>query len=246
MDSKLQFSSVEIIVHCYQYSRLLCYQLSSLLLHPPTVPTQITVFTSDCDENTKKTVAYFQRLGLNARIWLLPRVRLFRRSIGRNLAARGTQASVAWFADCDYCFGEGAIDSLADCQKREYLYRPKHLMFQKSHDIGDGYVERLKPDRPRIVDVQPEDFSRARTAKAIGGIQIVAGDTARNFGYLEKWRRGRYQRDVPDTGFQRCVEDSQYRKMLFQQGIEQKTLRIPNVFRIRHTGVGREQPELHL
>ena len=249
MDSKLQFSSdasVEIIVHCWKYSRLLCYQLSSLLLHPPTVPTQITIFASDKDEPTKKTVEFFKDRGVDARIWLLRHERLFRRSIGRNLAARATEASVAWFADCDYCFGPGAIDSLAGCLAKEALYRPKNLFFQKNHALGDAYIDRLVPGEPEVVAVNDEDFLVESTRKSIGGIQIVSGEVARTLGYLETWRRGRYQADVLDVGFQRCVEDGQYRKHLKQHGIEKASLSIPNVYRIRHTGVGREQPDLIL
>ena len=241
MDSKLQFSGVEIVTHCYRYSRLLCYQLSSLLLNPPAVPTQVTVFTSLCDENTLQAVDYFSNLGLNVRAWPLKRVELFRRSIGRNLAARATEASVVWFADCDYWFGNGSIDSLTQCDE-DFLYMPQQVWVNKTHSDGDRMIERLALGRARLVDIRHEDFMDRRVRRAIGGIQIVTGDTARTHGYLETWRKGRYMRLSPDNGFQRCAMDSQYRKMLLQQGIAPRSIEIPNVYRLRHSTDGRKQP----
>jgi hypothetical protein len=245
MDSKLPVTSVEIVTHCYRYSRLLCYHLSSLLLSPPTVPTQVTVFTSPCDEYTLRAVDYFHTLGLSVRAWPLERAELFRRSIGRNMAARATEADLVWFADCDYWFGEGCLDSLTICTE-EHLYTPQRVVIHKQHELGDKCIHRLTLGCPRLVDISPEDFMSRRVRRAIGGIQIVTGDTARKHGYLETWRKGRYMKPSNDSGFQRCAMDSQYRKMLVQQGIATKHISIPNTFRLRHSAVGRVTPGVYL
>jgi len=246
MDCKLQFSSVEIATHCYRYSRLLCYQLSSLLLNPPAIPTQITVFTSQCDTDTRKTAEYFIDLGLNVHIWTQERVHLFRRSIGRNLAGRDTEASVLWYTDCDYWFGRGCIDSLATCVEQDRLFAPSSLRIHLDHQIGDSYIDKLSLGRPRLVDIDRNDFEDRHVGKAIGGVQIVNGRTANKHGYLESWRRGRYQKPSPDTGFQRCMMDSQYRKMLYQHGVTQCHIDIPNLYRLRHSKNGRDEVGLSL
>ena len=246
MDRKLQFSSVEIVTHCYRYSRLLCYQLSSLLLHPPTIPTQITVFTSKCDTDTLKTAEHFIGLGLRVRIWTQKRIHLFRRSMGRNLAARDTEASVLWYTDCDHWFGPGCIDSLAPCVEKDRLFSPSSLFIHRDHQTGDSYIDKLSLGRPRLVDINPDDFVSRRVLKTIGGVQIVNRSTANKHGYLEKWKRGRYQRPSPDTVFQKCKSDSQYRKMLREHGATECPIDIPNLYRLRHSKAGREQVGLSL
>ena len=52
--------SVEIVSHCWRYSHLLAYQLSSLLNHPPQhVDVVMTVFYSEEDEATTQLLAFF-------------------------------------------------------------------------------------------------------------------------------------------------------------------------------------------
>ena len=50
---------LEIVSHCWRYSRLLTYQLSSLFLPPPTVAVCMTVFLTNDDDPTGKRMQEF-------------------------------------------------------------------------------------------------------------------------------------------------------------------------------------------
>ena len=56
---------LEIVSHCWHYSRLLTYQLSSLVLHPPTeVAVTVTVFLAEEDEDTVFTLVFSVEIGI--------------------------------------------------------------------------------------------------------------------------------------------------------------------------------------
>ena len=160
--------------------------------------------------------------------------------MGRNLSALATEASVLWYTDCDHWFGPGCIDSLAPCVEEDSLFSPSSLYIHRDHQTGDSYIHKLSLGRPRLVDIDRDDFVRKSVRRTIGGLQIVNGPTANKHGYLEKWKRGRYQRPSPDTGFQQCKSDSQYRKMLREHGATECPIDIPNLYRLRHSKAGRE------
>lgn len=106
----------EIVSHCWRYYRLLTYQLSSLVLYPPSqMQVTMTVFAAEEDEGTNRVMDFFQQRGLpetlTIRRWYLPAGQLMLRIIGRNLAALTTEADWIWFTDCDYVFGDGALDA---------------------------------------------------------------------------------------------------------------------------------------
>ena len=83
---------VEIVSHCWQYAHLLAYQLSSLVHHTPTkLEVTMTVFYCEEDAETVELLEYFGGIDVPGVTWnwrALSRQRLFRRSIGRNIAAR--------------------------------------------------------------------------------------------------------------------------------------------------------------
>jgi len=122
--------TIEIITHCWRYSRVLNYQLSSLALHPPKhVKAYAHVFYSHDDKTTRNAIDWHLRNGIGGTMagaityhgettWAmasaLPTALLLNRAIGRNLAAKHTRADIVWFCDADYFFGEGALDVLAE------------------------------------------------------------------------------------------------------------------------------------
>ena len=108
---------IEIVSHCWGYSRLLACQLAALIAHPPaSVTVTMTVFHAQEDTATVDLLARIGAIRVPRVRWQwrsLPPPQLFRRSIGRNLAARATTADWIWFTDCDVVFGQGALDGLA-------------------------------------------------------------------------------------------------------------------------------------
>lgn len=236
---------LEIVSHCWHYSRLLTYQLSSLLLHPPQeTRVLMTVCYTEEDVETALVLQYFAGLplapGITIRGWSLQRERLLRRAIGRNLAALATRADWVWFADCDYVFGEGALDHLGKCVDGvdARLVFPRTVMVNRTHALGDQAIAAAS-GHPRVCAVNVFDFEPHIQRRAIGGIQITRGDVARERGYL---RNSLIHEQRPAT-WQRCREDSWFRKDLRTQGVP---LDLPNVFRIRHSCCGRRDAELRL
>ncbi len=232
--------TIEIITHCYQYSRVLTYQLSSLLLdYPRTCRVIATVFYAREDEPTIYVLGYFRHVfntekwesRVSIRAWPLPKTDLFQRAIGRNKAALGTPADIVWFTDADYLFRDGCLDRLAalDCfddADASPLWFPAETFFNHDHANGDEYARRAA--ELGVYDIKPEDFIPHRPGRAIGGVQIVSGDTAREFGYCPNHAKS--QRPTASDEFLRCHSDRVYRKSLGSNGAP---IDLPGVYRIR-------------
>jgi len=237
---------LELVSHCWRYSRLLRYQLSSLFLFPPCrvlVDAVIFCTSRENDPETWATLDYFLSLtapeNVAIRPWMLPPERLFRRAIGRNLAAGATEADWVWFADCEMTFGEGALDKLAEQVRgrSEPLFYPCEIGIHRTHALGDAAI-RHADDAAGLLDIAPEDFVPHRYHRAIGGVQIVSGHVARDVGYC---RNTRWQR--PAERWQGAREDVSFRKSLGTPGVG---IRVPNVFRLRHSVCGRHHPDARL
>jgi hypothetical protein len=230
---------LEIVSHCWRYSRLLAYQLSSLVLHPPSdVEVRMTVFHAPEDTPTEEVLEYFSALtvpGVHWNPWPLERERLFRRAIGRNLAAQATRADWIWFADCDILAGEGALDRLG----AELRRRTDVLVFPREHEVSPL----LPPDSPilggasetfpAVIAVDTSSFTPETRDRAVGGFQIVRGDVARAAGYCANI--GFYQRPMPS--WRKSYEDRTFRWLLGSQGTP---IEVPGFHRIRHEAKGRK------
>jgi hypothetical protein len=234
--------SVRIITHCWaerypQYAAFLTYQLSSLILHPPSCRFVIVVCYSDNDDRTHKVLRWFltntdhEDLALVA-LPMNPQ-RLGRRAIGRDLATKGIEENSVFFTDVDYCFGDGCIDAIAgiDWLDDISIAHPNSLMMQNNHELGDKYWKSVLDD-PKIVDVNTSDFFRSKQSRAIGGMQIVGGNFANHYGYLAdtEWQNPCH----PGEEFKNFKDDVIYRNFCKKYG-SQKALSIPNMFRLRHT-----------
>lgn len=229
--------SVEVVSHCWNYAHLLVYQLSSLVLHPPrsTVVT-MTVFHSPEDGRTVELLDWFAGHEVPRVRWnwrALPRERLFRRAIGRNLAARGSTADWVWFTDCDVVFHDGCLDGLgAQLQGvREALVHPRAECVTPLLDEGDPLLT-AGAAAPRLLDIDPAGFARKPLGRATGPMQITHGDVARAVGYCAPLRH--YQ--APSTTWCKAHEDRAFRWLLQSPGA---AFDIPGVYRIRHAAKGR-------
>ncbi len=231
--------SLEIVSHCWNYSRLLTYQLSSFVLFPPTkVDVTMTVFHALEDEHTVQTLAYFKDFKVDRVTWNwrpTQKELLFRRSIGRNMAALECKTDWVWFADCDQMFRDGCIDSLADLLPNQTapLVYPRQVNCSDLIDLDDPLLKSVE-DGPSIVDIDPSAFHPREWSKAIGGIQIVPGDILRKVGYCNGYPR--YLR--PANRMTKCREDRIFRRLLGTDGVP---LDIPGVYRINHKHRGRRR-----
>jgi hypothetical protein len=159
---------------------------------------------------------------------------LGRRCVGRNIAAKATKADIVWFADADHVYREGVLDRLAEMEWPDgaTMIFPKHVHIHNSHTIGDQ-ATKLIGSTPQVVDIDPTEFSRKRQSRAIGGIQIVQGDFAREHGYLKdnsKWQGPR----TDGKPFGDFIDDVAYRHFCLKLG-KVVSVDLPGMYRIRHT-----------
>ncbi len=244
--------TIEIVAHCWakelpHYANALNYMFSSLVLDPPTTcDVVVTVCLDSTDDKTNRIYrwfAYHQR-GINdyyvrAGSIHFPISELGRRAIGRNSAAKSSYADIVWFADVDQCYRDGILDRLANLEWPEgaTMIYPKEIMIHRDHALGDEDLAKVGGD-PRLIDVDPSRFVTKRYNRAIGGVQIVRGDFAREHGYLDgdpKWQR------PTDGRFARCSCDRAYRSFCKSRG-RIVGVDLPGVYRLRHTEAGHGRP----
>ena len=227
--------TIEIVTHCWRFSRVLNYQLGSLVLHS-TAPADvlITVFYAPDDRPTLDVIDFFRDM-LQLRPWPLHKSQLLRRAIGRNLAAESTSAGVVWFCDADYYFGPRCLATLPAVPMEEgMIYFPRQQLISKTHELGDQYARR--PTTPGIYTIDPDDFQPEKIRKAIGGLQIVTGETARRHGYC---RNCRVQREVTDgSGWAMTLGDQVYRGESALNCGRGTAIELPNLYRIRQSQQG--------
>lgn len=229
--------SLEIVSHCWQYAHLLAYQLSSLVLYPPArLAVTVTVFHAAEDAETVALLRYFGARDIPNVTWnwqVLPRGRLFRRAIGRNLAARATRCDWIWFTDCDVVFHAGCLDGLGDALqgRREALVFPREERCSGLLVPTDPLLQATQGG-PRIADIDATRFSARQRGRATGPLQITHGDVARACGYCESLAA--YQR--PSRYWPKLREDRAFRWLLRTQGVP---IEVPGVYRIQHLSKGR-------
>ncbi len=228
---------LEIVSHCWQYSWVLTYQLSSLVLHPPErVRLQMTVFYCPEDEPTSRVLEFFGRHSHPNLTWNWQPLRkelLFRRAIGRNQAALATRAHWIWFTDCDQVFHRGCLDSLPGILARQDgpLVFPREVRCTELLGLDDPLF-RAVADGPSLVDIDLRRFSPVTHTRAVGALQIVRGDVSRDMGYCRSIKF--YQE--PLTHWQKTFEDRTFRWLLGTQG---EPIDLPGLYRIEHARKGR-------
>lgn len=237
---------LEIVSHCWNYSRLLTYQLSSLVLHPPKDCTvKATIFHSVEDAETVQTLEWFAGRQVERVEWnflSLPPKQLMRRAIGRNIAALASKADAVLFSDCDYAFGDGALDQIAVTLQQQFVTGdkicwPEWVMQSKLHKHGDAEVQRV--ESPGLYEVDAHRYKPMRIPVAIGGCQWVPGEFCRARGYIPESRT--FQKPV--KRWKRTVCDQAFRSMT---GLLLMPVHINNIYRIRHSERGWQTEGLKL
>ncbi len=230
------FFNLEIVSHCWGYANMLTYQLSSFVNNPPTkCALTVTVFYAKEDEKSQAVVDFFSQKNVKNVTWnfqVLSKGKLFRRGIGRNMAARSTKADWLWFTDCDIIFHQNCLDSLAEQLqgKQESLYYPRQERTTEMLAQDDPMLR--QDSEPQLVDIETDGFSLHARDKAKGAFQIVHGDVARAIGYCEKLRMFQTQ----DNRWRKTYEDTAFKWLINSEGIP---LDIEGVFQIRHVQKGR-------
>jgi hypothetical protein len=228
---------IEVVSHCWNYSHLLAYQLSSLVQQPPAdVDITMTVFFCSEDVGTVKLLDRFGAINVPGITWnwrSISREHLFRRAIGRNLAARETDADWVWFTDCDLIFKDGCLDALGQVLqgRRDALVFPREERCTSLLASSDPMLQADDGPSP-IVEIDVAEFTVRVREKATGPLQITHGDVARACGYCDSIRL--YQQ--PSEVWRKTYEDTAFRWLIRTQGVP---IDLPGVYRIRHVEKGR-------
>ena len=230
---------LEIVSHCWRYGHFLTYQLSSLVHHRSArLDITMTVYHCPEDESTLRVLRFFGDMKLPGITWdwrVLPKEQLFRRAIGRNLAAKSTTADWIWFTDADIVFQEKCLDTLAELlQGRDDALVHPETTFGTALLPEDDPILRRGREGPALVTLPQRafPFRRGPADRAKGPYQITHGDVARACGYCESMRF--YQR--PAKRWCKAHEDSAFRWLLGTRGTP---LYLPGVCQIRHLAKGR-------
>lgn len=228
---------LQIVSHCWNYSHLSLFQLSSLVNYPPQqCELTYTLFYAEEDQGMLKLIEHFSQMQVPNITWdwqVLPKAELFRRAIGRHRASLATTADWIWFTDCDLIFHKGCLDSLVTsvADKQTRMVFPAY----------EGITDLLPPEHPMLnqnitdsgtIDIDPDLFQRNTISKAKGAFQIVHGDVARAAGYCGTIPL--YQK--PSEQWRKTYEDTVFRRLIQSEG---EPVEIKNLYRIRHAEKGR-------
>jgi len=228
---------VEVVSHCWNYSHMLAYQLSSVVTNPPSkVKLIMTVCYCPEDKGTVDLLEFFAGKTVPNVAWnwqSMPPAELMRRAIGRHRAATTSTADWVWFTDCDLLFHAGCLDGLAPA----LVGRTEALVFPQEERCtsmlaADDAMLTAATARPKLVEIDPQRFEIQRPKKATGPLQIVRGDLARKFGYCGAIRC--YQ--TPTDVWRKTYEDRAFRWLLGTHGTP---IDVPGVYRIKHIEKGR-------
>lgn len=240
----MKSKSIELVVHCFcppgldTYAEHLKWMWSSLVRYPTEAHVTLSVcFTPQDSATTKRLAAMMQNWdSRRPRINTvpLPPGSLFRRAIGRHLCSQRSMADVLWFTDVDYMFGSDCLNDVCNqVGPDDGLCMPSHIWIHCDHETGNTAVESQRQvDYPKI---NFSEFVERRQKIAIGGVQIIGGNTARKIGYLggTKWT----EPVDASSGFRSCRCDKAWRH---HNKLSAARLEIRNCLRIRHISDGRD------
>lgn len=231
----------EIVCHCWKYSRLLSYQLSSLVHNPPAAEDRVIYTLCYCpeDEATRDVIDYFCTLKIPGVFLMrmpLDHPELANRAIGRNRAALSSSADWVWFTDADYYVLPGFFSQLAEiCKKQDPNVPLIFPRYSKATEQPRG-LELVKEaaGNPRVLPMPAGPFIDSfRYRVAIGGIQFVRGTVCRRLGYLNGRHRdlrpyhgGNWRPNVEDARFRRGLNTPKTPIRVIEQNFD--------IVRIRH------------
>ena len=234
--------SIQLVTHVYakvlpQYSIFLRAQLTSLLRSQFDDFTGITVCYTHDDQRVVDVLDYFDPLfdGLLIRR-PMSEPYLFRRSIGRNMAALNCSADILWATDIDHVFGPDCLRDLQtqwdQLDEKPSLAYTGEIQIQAAHSQGDQFVAEHVADRG-LLGIEGLQFIKKKYLQPVGGVHILNGDFARRHGYLRdisKWQRP----EIDQKPF-RCFRDDRAFVKYCRTNGSTKRIQVPGIFRLRHT-----------
>ena len=228
--------TVRIVSHVWQYSRLACYHLSALVLHPPReTAVQCTICYCRDDRFTSDVLDFFADFKVPNVTWdwyPLEKERLCRRAIGRNEIAKNNQSDFVFYSDIDYVLRGEVIDAaVREIGDENALFYPRDVLQSKTHQDGDAEIWRVT--EPGIYEIEDSRYDIIPLDRPIGGCQWLRGAFLREKGYLPDGHKFL----APEPEWRRTYEDCRSRGYWC---LPWKRLAVNGVRRIRHSDRGRD------
>lgn len=233
-------NSIDIISHCYaekhrHYADGLYCQLSSIVLDKPNCDVTVTVCYLSTDVLVRKVLSTFEDR-VNIRHISTPDIHMLgRRSILRNRASSSSHSDIVWFADSDQAFYRGCLNNLSHYQwTDESLIYPKSIKISRDHNIGDAQTGLAAKLLLTGIPVKIDDdglFIDHHYNRAIGGVQIVRGEFARDYGYLRESQKYQKPAKIPFGDFR---DDVVFRDFCSSFG-SVRGIDLVGLYRIRHS-----------
>lgn len=234
--------SITVVTHAWagkfpQYAAFLKYQIDSLTRcceECPTNPIDLVICYCVDDDLVTGVVRNCMLAGVTEMHWTtipLPLAELGRRCIGRNKAAKTSQADFVFFTDVDHLFTPECFRQISwkfdEAGPNTVMIFPKEIKIHRLHSIGD-YVT-AHEDLPLDQILASENFIPKRYNRAIGGVQIVRGDFARKYGYLADsgW-------EPTSTPFGDFADDIAFRRQCLGHG-PIVPVELDGIYRLRHS-----------
>jgi hypothetical protein len=232
--------SIRLVTHCWAmqnpvYAKLLRFHLTSLMDQPVVV----SVCYDPADTATVRVLwEFISREYPRLEVHPMPAGDVGRRSIGRNYVALASSEDVLFFTDVDHVFMPGVFEQLGRHLTDAVMVYPRQVMIHRDHATGMR-VASLADELP-LPRVDGADFVVKRYRRAIGGVQIVRGDFARQHGYLRDFPEWLTTTAAPFADFR---DDVKYRKFCQRHG-PVRGIELPGIYRMRHLPVvSLEQPQ---
>jgi len=230
--------SILFVSHCYamehsHFASAMSMQAASLARY--TGPHQIIygICYSANDWITCRKILNFVSWPTSMKLLLcpLPIRELGRRCNGRNTLAKSTNADVVWYTDVDHLFTSECINALLamDWPDDVSLRYPGLIQISRDHETGDAAMRRSNYTSPGTFEIDPDDYVDKDYNRAIGGVQIVSGKHAREYGYLH----GSSWIGPVDRPFRSFKDDIAFRNLCKNQGKIER-IELPGIYRVRH------------
>lgn len=236
--------SIRLVTHCYaatlpQYARFLAYQIASIHVYRPQCQVVLDVCYDPTDTATVSVLNYYLGLQCDSFLRLRPMelARLGKRCIGRNESCLESQEDVVFLTDVDHLFYETALDDVVEAMdqapENAAMIYPTTIEIMRTHFSGDSYASQDYHTRPFLLP-GASLFEAKHYNRAIGGVQIVRGSVARNFGYLQgtSWLNPLESKQKPFGTFR---DDLAFRRQCEQVGAIVPLSSMPNIKRMRHS-----------
>jgi len=230
--------TILFVSHCYamehgHFARAMMLQAASLASYegPHQIIYGLCYSSNDWITTNKMTEIISWPPSIELLLSPMPVKMLGKRCNGRNLLAKITSADVVWFTDVDHLFTAECVNALLamDWPGDVSLRYPGLIQISRDHETGDRTMNQHAASFPHTFKIDSGDYVDKKYNRAIGGVQIVSGQYAREHGYLD----GTSWIGPCEKPFRSFKDDIAFRDRCKQHGRAER-IDLPGIYRVRH------------